>query len=242
MTSIPKQVIKNIFLLTFTFFLGACQTPALSLPTPTATRSHQTPSIPTAVKLDAPISSPQLNPVLQAFIHLEELDAYRMMITFTKGKEIYIRYVLEKKGQGNFRISFDGVEPDGIVLGDNVYSQDSSGKWRLVSNPSPYQKNEDWLLTLPTGDNGCMFDFENGPTIDFIFSTSSYFWETVVGFTDRARVIVDPPSHCELLINRDGYPQRIITETFFEDHAFVWLFTDFDGADILPIVAPKIEP
>lgn len=234
MTIYLQQTIQRIFLFILVLSLAACQRPTQNLSSPTTAYRTATP-------LPALTSEP--NPVVIAFKRLEELDSYRMTITIMDGKETRIAYLFEKNGQGKFRISFTGKEPYTLVVDGRMYGQDALGMWRIVPDQKPQEREESWwlLYLFMAGDDGCAFDFEHEPTIEYVYKKSGLFREIVVGYSDTEGFISDPGLQCELTINSDGYPRRIVTETLGWDQIIVTMFTDFDGADIAPIVAPTIK-
>lgn len=156
MTNLSLSLKKTLFFV-YALLLAGCQMPIQELPTPTYSYRPSTP-IPTSTL------TAEQNPVLKAFKKLEELDSYRLTVTYMKGTEISTRYLFEKKGQGKFRVSFYGNEPTYIVVDGQVYKQNESGIWNLDSE-YPEAAKEFWWLTLPATDWGCSFDDEFPPNI-----------------------------------------------------------------------------
>ena len=229
MTNLSPSL-KKTLLFVCALLMAGCQIPIQELPTPTYSYRPSTP-IPTSTL------TAEQNPVLKAFKKLEELDAYRLTVTYMKGKEISPRYLFEKKGQGKFRVSLYGAESTYIVVDGLVYKQNESGIWNLDSK-HPEAAKEFWWLTLPALDWGCQFDEEYPPNILSISSLN--FIETIIVYDISGYVMTNPIIQCELIVDNDGYPRINIREAIPSEYIFVWQFTNFDGEDIAPIFAPTI--
>jgi hypothetical protein len=221
--------IKKMLFFLCAFLLMGCQTPVQNPPTPTYFYRTPTP-IPTSLSEE--------NPVVKAFRRLEELNSYRLTITYMEGTENRIVYLLEKNGHGKFRVGFSD-KPDTLVVNGQVYKKDSYEVWHIDSE-YPRAKEENWWLILPTSDFGCSFDFIYQPPIYSEFYPSGLIPQKIVTYGE-GNAHSNPGVQCELTIDKDGYPRRNLTEVLLEECIFVWQFTDFDGEDIAPIVAPTIK-
>ena len=240
---------SSLGLLVFLLLIG-CQslTPTPEPLTPTALPTFQ-PLMPMA-----DVKSLDSSVLITAFQKLDRSESYRVTWANVTDSDSRTVYIFEKKGQGKYRViqspQSKEYRKEILFVGGQVYEQYEEYFWRLVTDNSySFITNEFGLFLIPLMELGCDFEPNYPPKIEYAYygvgplSPFIVIGYTYSSITSLGYRIIDPTPVCEVAINAEGLPYRLISthpNYDWAEYVGVVLFSDFDGENIDPISVPQI--